>query len=60
MEREVAKIDKNGEEVTKNIPEIWTLIDSARFMQSSLSHFNNLSEGIHKVKCKYRPDDNKF
>ena len=58
MEREVARIEKNRE-VTKNVPEILTLINSARFMQSSLSHLNNLSEGIHKVKCKYRNDENK-
>ena len=29
-------------------------------MASLLSNFvNNLSEGIHKIKCKYRNDDKK-
>ena len=46
----MTRIDKNGEEITKNIFHI----DSARFMGSSLSNFvNNLYEGIHKSKCKY-------
>ena len=32
-------------------------IDSPRFMASSLSNLvNNLSEGIHKIKCKYGHD----
>ena len=35
-------------------------IDSARFMASSLSNLvNNLSEGIHRIKCKYRHDEKK-
>ena len=35
-------------------------IDSARFMANSLSHLaNNLPEGIHRVKCKFRHDDKK-
>ena len=30
-------------------------------MPSSLSNLvNNLSEGIHKTRCKYRHDDKKF
>ena len=33
---------------------------NARFMASSLSNLvNNLSEGIHRIKCKYRHDDKK-
>ena len=36
------------------------LIDSPRFMTSSLSNLvNNLSEGIHRIKCKYGHDDKK-
>ena len=36
-------------------------IDSARFMESSLSNpVNNLFEGIHKIKCKYRHNDKKI
>ena len=35
-------------------------IDSARFMASSLSNLgNNLTEGIPKIKCKYRHDNKK-
>ena len=35
-------------------------IDSARFMASSLSNLvNNLSEGIHRIKCKYEYNDKK-
>ena len=48
IEKEVTRIDKNGEEVTKNI----SYIDSARVMESSLLNLgNNLSEEIHRVKC---------
>ena len=54
IEKEVTRIDKNGEEITKNISYILQFIDSARFMASSLSNLvNNLSEGIHKIKCKF-------
>ena len=36
-------------------------IDSARFMASSLSNLvNNLSEGIHRTKCKLGHDHKKF
>ena len=60
MEKEVTRIDKNGEKNTKNISSILQFIDSTRFMASSLSSLvNNLSEGIHKTKCKYRHDDKK-
>ena len=35
-------------------------IDSARVMASSLSNLaNNLSEGIHRIKCKFGHDDEK-
>ena len=44
----------------KNISYILQFIDSTRFMASSLSNcFNNLSEGIHKIKCKYGRHDKK-
>ena len=37
---------------------ILQFIDSARFTASSSSNIvNNLTEGIHKIKCKYRHDD---
>ena len=52
--------DKNGEEITKNISYIIQLIDSARFMTSSLSNLvNNLYEIIHRVKFKFGHDDKK-
>ena len=54
IKKEVTRIYKNGEENTKNISCILQFIDSARFMSSSLSNlFNNLSEGIHRIKCKF-------
>ena len=41
-------------EITKNISSILQIIDSTRFMASSLSNpVKNLLEGIHKIKCKY-------
>ena len=37
-----------------------TIIDCTRFMERSLSKLaNNLSEGIHRIKCKLRHDDKK-
>ena len=48
IEKEVTRIDKSGEEITKNISYILQFIDSARFMASSFSNLvNNLTEGIH-------------
>ena len=47
-------------EIIKNILYILQFLDSARFIASSLSNLvNNLSEGIHKIKCKYGHDDKK-
>ena len=44
----------------KNISYILHFTDSARIMASSLSNFvNNLSEDIHKTKCKFRHDNKK-
>ena len=41
-------------EITKNISYMLQFIDSARFMASSLLNLvNNLSEGIHRSKCKF-------
>ena len=58
MEKEVTKIDKNGEEVTRNISYKLQFINSARVMTSLLSNLvNNLSEGINKIKCKFGHDD---
>ena len=42
------------------MPYMLHLIDSARFMASSSSNpVNNISEGIHRIKCKYRHYDKK-
>ena len=46
--KKVTRIDKNGEEITKNISNTLQFIDSARFLASSISNLvNNLFEGIH-------------
>ena len=46
------------EEITKNGFYILKFIESTRFMASSLSNVvNNLSEEIHRIKCKYGHDD---
>ena len=43
IEKEVTRIDKNGEEITKTVSYILKFIDSARFMARSLSNLvNNL------------------
>ena len=48
------RIDKNEEEIIKNISYILQSTDSARFMASSVSNLvNNLPEGIHRIKCKF-------
>ena len=61
IEKEVTRIDKNGEEITKYLCYILQFIHSAIFMASSLSNLvNNLSEGIHRIKCKFRHEDEKF
>ena len=57
MENEVTKIDKNREKNFKKISYILPFIDNARFMASSISNLvNNLSEGIHRINCKYGRD----
>ena len=55
IEKEVTKIAKNGEEITKNISHILQLIGSARFTANSLLNLiNNIPEGNHKIKCKHK------
>ena len=50
IEKEVTRIDKNGEKVTKNISYILQFIDSARFMATLLSNLvNNISAGVRKL-----------
>ena len=60
IDKEVTRIDKNGEEITKTISYILQFIASTRFMARSLSSLvNNLSEGIYRIKCKFEHYDNK-
>ena len=60
VEKKVTRVDKNGEEITENISYRLQSIGSARFMAISSSDLvNNLSEGIHKIKCKYGHNDKK-
>ena len=60
QKKEIIRIDRNGEEITKNISYILQFINNARFMAWSLSDlFNNSSEGIHEIKCNYGHDDKK-
>ena len=54
IEREATKIGKDGNESVITISYKIKFRDSARFMATSLSNFvDNLTEGIHKIKCKY-------
>ena len=55
MEKEVKRINKNGEKTTKKISYILQFIYRARFIASSLANLcNSPSDGIHKIKCKYK------
>ena len=61
IKEEVTRLNKNGEQITKNICYVLQYIDRARFMASSLSNlFNDFSEGIHRINCKYRYYDKKM
>ena len=54
ISKEVTRIDKNGKESTKNISYPLQFSDSTRFMARSSSDLvNDLSEGIHIIKCKF-------
>ena len=60
IEKDVTRIDKNEEQITKNMSYILQFIDSARFIASSLSNLdNNLSEGVHRIKCQFGLCDKK-
>ena len=53
IEKEVTKIDKDGNESVLTVSYKIKFIDSARFMAISLSNLvDNLTEEIHKIKCK--------
>ena len=54
IEKEVTRIDKNEEEITKARSYILQFIESASFMASSLSNLvKNLCGGIHRIKCTF-------
>ena len=53
IEKEVTNIDKDVNESVVTISCKRKFIDSSRFMATSLSNLvDNLTEGIHKIKCK--------
>ena len=53
MEKQVSKVDKDCNENVVTISYKIKLIDSAKFMASSLLNLvDNLTERIHKIKCK--------
>ena len=53
IEKEVTNIDKDGNGSVVTISYKIKFIDSVRFMASSLSNlFDNVTEGIHEVKCR--------
>ena len=53
IEKEVIKVNKDGNENVVIISYKIKFIDSPRYMTSSLSNlFENLTEGIHNIKCK--------
>ena len=54
IEKEEKKNDKDGNESAAIIFYKIKFIDNARFKATSLSNLvDNLTEGIHKFKCKY-------
>ena len=55
----VTKIHENGEKITKNTSYILQFIDSSRFMIDSSNFVNNLSEGIHRIKCNFGHNNKK-
>ena len=53
LEKEVKRIDKNGEQIIKTISYRTKILANARFITSSLSNLvNKLADIIHEVKCK--------
>ena len=52
IKKEVINIDKDGNKSVETMSYKIKFIDSSRFMVTSLSKLvNNLTEGIHKIKC---------
>ena len=60
IEKEVIRIDKKWEEITKIMSNILQFVDSTRFMGSLLSNLvNYLSDGFNKIRFKYWHNDKK-
>ena len=62
IEKEITRIYKNEEEITKNISYLLQFINRNKIYGylSSLSNLvYNLSEGLHRIKCKLGHDDKK-
>ena len=58
--KEVKRVHKNGEEITKIISYKLRFIDRTGFLASPLSNLvDNLAEGIHKIKWKHGHDSKK-
>ena len=58
MEKEITRIDKNGEDIIKHISYISQLLEHSSTLMASPSSnlFNNISEGIYRINCKYKDD----
>ena len=61
IEKEVTRIDKNGDEIAKNISYILRFIDTPKIRAKSLlsNLVSSLFEVIHRIKCKVGHDDKK-
>ena len=63
IEKKVTRINKNGEEVTKVYPTYYNLLISQDLWQVHYQIlsliFLNLSEEIHRIKCKFGHDGKK-
>ena len=58
IQKEITRIDKNIEEITKKTFNRLQFIYTSRSMVNLSSNLiNNLAEEIHKMKCKYKHDD---
>ena len=58
IEKEVTRIDKNGEEIAKKYILHSTIYWQCKIYGKLIINLtNNLSEGIYKTKCKYGHDD---
>ena len=53
IKNKIINIDKDGNETAETISYKIKFVDSGRFMATSLSNIvDDLTEGIHKIKCK--------